>query len=261
MLGFWTEFFLIGFVIATVAYWIALRVRLMAVVDTIWTSGLGLGAMAYLYVHGFETVRSFVVCLVIMVWSFRLSYHLFCDRVLKGEEDPRYLNLAKHWGDASKRNFYFLFLAQILFVALFLVPVTLAMRSSSESFLLMDWLAICLAGIALTGEYLADRQLAEFRGNPANKGGVCKEGLWRYSRHPNYFFEWLHWWAYVAFAWSSALWWLSLIGPLAMYIFLRYLTGVPHAERSSLRSRGEAYREYQQTTNTFFPWIPRKHTL
>ncbi|HAV13384.1 MAG TPA: hypothetical protein DCX06_07850, partial [Opitutae bacterium] len=77
-------------------------------------------------------------------------------------------------------------------------------------------------------------------------------------RHPNFFFEWLHWWSYVAFAWNSPNWWWVFIGPVAMYLFLRYLTGIPHAERSSLKSRGDAYRQYQQTTSVFFPWIPRE---
>ena len=120
-----------------------------------------------------------------------------------------------------------------------------------------DILALLIALGSLFGESIADHQLAEFRQKPANSGKVCDSGLWRYSRHPNYFFEWLHWWAYVAFALGGPKAWVSLLGPLLMYIFLRYITGIPHAERSSLRSRGEAYRNYQQTTSPFFPWIPR----
>jgi steroid 5-alpha reductase family enzyme len=84
--------------------------------------------------------------------------------------------------------------------------------------------------------------------------------LWRFSRHPNYFFEWLHWFAYVAFAYSSTHGWIALIGPISMYVFLRFITGVPHSERSSLKRRGDAYRTYQKTTNAFFPWIPTRQT-
>jgi steroid 5-alpha reductase family enzyme len=165
--------------------------------------------------------------------------------------------LSDFWGKSSKRNFYFLFLGQIIFIALFLWPVSIAMAGSGATWMWTDWLAVAIALIAFSGEAIADRQLAAFRKNPDNKGKVCSQGLWRYSRHPNYFFEWLHWWAYVAFALSSS-WWLALAGPIVMYIFLRYLTGIPHAERSSLKSRGEAYRRYQQTTSVFFPWIPRE---
>lgn len=258
MLGFWIIFFLVGFMLATGAYLLARRLRLMAVVDTIWTAGLGLSALIYHTAAGLDSARSWIVLLIIGVWSFRLSYHLLTDRVFKGHEDPRYKALAAHWGDRASRNFYFLFLVQIPFIALFLYPISLAMQIDIGVWLWTDTLAVLIAIIAMLGEGVADKQLAAFRADPANKGGVCREGLWRYSRHPNYFFEWLHWFCYVSFAWPGEGSWPVLVGPLAMYLFLRFLTGVPHAERSSLKSRGDAYRRYQATTNAFFPWIPRK---
>lgn len=260
MLGFWFSFFVVGFTVASAAYLLARRLRLMAIVDTIWTVGLGLSALIYHTVAGLDTARSWIVLLIIGIWSFRLSFHLLSDRVLRGHEDPRYQALGAHWGDQAPRNFYFLFLIQIPFIALFLYPVALAMQNDAGGWLWTDTLAVLIALVAMAGEGIADKQLARFRSDPANKGGVCQDGLWRYSRHPNYFFEWLHWFCYVAFAWSGGGAWPALIGPLAMYIFLRFLTGVPHAERSSLKSRGEAYQRYQATTNAFFPWIPRKQS-
>lgn len=260
MLGFWGSFFLFGFTLATAAYLLARKRRLMAIVDTIWTAGLGLSALAYHTAADLDSARSWIVLLIIGLWSFRLSYHLFTDRVFKGHEDPRYQALGAHWGEHAARNFYFLFLIQVPFVALFLYPVSLAMQNDVGNWLWTDTLAVLIAVVATAGEAVADRQLANFRSDPANKGGVCREGLWRYSRHPNYFFEWLHWFAYVAFAWPYEGSWPVWIGPLAMYLFLRFLTGVPHAERSSLKSRGDAYRRYQATTNAFFPWIPRKQS-
>lgn len=258
MFGFWCALFLVGGLVASLVYWIALKVRLMAVVDLLWTAGLGIAAVAYALVADTGHARTFFVVTIVALWSFRLSYHLFRDRVLKGHEDPRYQNLANYWGARSGRNFYFLFLAQIVFVAVFLIPVTVAANNFVGGGRLADVLGLLIALGALCGEAVADRQLAEFRADASNRTGVCRRGLWRYSRHPNYFFEWLHWWAYVAFAWGAANWWVSLLGPAAMYLFLRYLTGIPHAERSSLKSRGEAYREYQLTTNAFFPWKPRE---
>jgi steroid 5-alpha reductase family enzyme len=123
---------------------------------------------------------------------------------------------------------------------------------------LFDILGLLLAILAISLESLSDRQLATFRADPATKGRVCTRGVWRYSRHPNYFFEWLHWFGYVVMAIGSSYWVFTLLGPLFMFVFLRFLTGVPHAERQSLRSRGDAYRAYQQSTPVFFPWIPRK---
>jgi steroid 5-alpha reductase family enzyme len=260
MLNFWISFFCIGFFLANVAYLIARKVKLMAIVDTIWTVGLGLSAIIYHAVAGLDSIRSWVVLLIIFLWSFRLSFHLFRDRVFVGHEDPRYKALAEHWGPQSTRNFYFLFLAQIFFIALFLFPVSIAMQNPRPVWAWTDSLAILIAISALLGEWIADRQLAAFRADPANKGRVCKDRLWRYSRHPNYFFEWLHWFAYLAFAVGSSSVWLALVGPITIYVFLRFLTGVPYAEMSSLKSRGEAYRQYQSSTNAFFPWRPRKKT-
>ncbi|WPJ94537.1 DUF1295 domain-containing protein [Coraliomargarita algicola] len=255
MMDFWISLFVAGLVVATVAYCIALRMQLMALVDLVWSAGLGMAAVAYLFYSGPATLRAYGVTLVLVLWSFRLSYHLLTDRVLKGEEDARYQHLAVYWGASAKRNFLALFLLQVCLVALFFWPVSIAMDAGGGRWLWSDWLAVVIAMIAFSGETLADRQLARFRARVDCQGQVCREGLWRYSRHPNYFFEWLHWWAYVAFALTSTWWW-ALLGPTAMYIFLRYLTGIPHAERSSLKSRGEAYRCYQQSTNTFFPWPP-----
>ena len=260
MLSFWISFFCIGIFVATAAYQIARKLKLMAIVDTIWTAGLGISALIYHTVAGLESIRSWAVLLVIFLWSFRLSFHLFRDRVFTGHEDPRYKALAEHWGEKSVRNFYFLFLAQIIFIALFLFPVSIAMQNPQPVWTWTDTLAVLIAISAISGEWIADRQLAAFRANPKNKGGVCKDRLWRYSRHPNYFFEWLHWFAYLAFAVGSSSVGFALVGPIAMFIFLRFLTGVPYAEMSSLKSRGEAYRQYQSSTNAFFPWIPREKT-
>lgn len=255
---FWWAFFPVGLTLAFLVYCIALQIRLYALVDTIWTSGLGLSALIYFLLLGPDTVRDWVILAVVLVWSGRLSLHLFKDRILAGKEDPRYAALADHWGEQASRNFIFVFLGQIPLVALFLLPVTLAFGHTEASWRWLDTLGLIVAITALFGEYLADHQLAKFRADPANKGGVCRNGLWRYSRHPNYFFEWLHWFSYVAFAVGAAYGGWAWVGPVMMYVFLRYVTGIPFAERSSLRSRGDAYRDYQRTTSVFFPWKPQR---
>ncbi len=257
-MGFWLPFFVIGFGLAASAYLIARGLKHMAIVDLIWTAGLGIAGLVYVLSLESASGRSWCVLIVLGLWSFRLSLHLLRDRVLRGHEDPRYQALANHWGEQSGRNFFGLFLVQIVFVALFLLPFGVAAENRSELWRVSDFIALGIAAVALLGETLADRQLARFRAQPDNSGKVCREGLWRYSRHPNYFFEWVFWWTFVAFAWGAGNWWVSLLGPAAMYCFLRYLTGIPYAERSSLKRRGEAYRNYQQTTSAFFPWIPHK---
>lgn len=140
---------------------------------------------------------------------------------------------------------------------MFSLPILIAARNPAPGPAWYDWLGVAIWVLALGGESLADRQLARFRRDPANRGGVCQQGLWRYSRHPNYFFEWLHWWAYVAMGLAGPFGWVTLAGPAVMLFFLLKVTGVPPTEARALESRGEAYRAYQRTTNAFFPGPPR----
>jgi steroid 5-alpha reductase family enzyme len=121
-------------------------------------------------------------------------------------------------------------------------------------------LAVAIWAGSVVGEAVADRQLARFRADPAHRGKTCRDGLWRYSRHPNYFFEWLHWFAYVVLAIGSPWAWLSWCGPVVMYVFLRWISGIPYTEAQALRTRGEEYREYQRTTPMLFPWFPKPAT-
>jgi steroid 5-alpha reductase family enzyme len=112
--------------------------------------------------------------------------------------------------------------------------------------------------IAISGEAVADAQLAAFKRNSAHKGRVCDVGLWRYSRHPNYFFEWLIWVSFFVFALASPWGWVAILGPASILYLLLRVTGIPMTEEQSIRSRGDAYRRYQQTTSAFVPWFPKK---
>lgn len=191
-------------------------------------------------------------------WGFRLANHLL-GRVLSEREDGRYAYLREHWKD-SQTKFFAFFQAQALLVCLFAVPFWLAAQNPATTFTPWLGLAIVVWLGSVGGEALADHQLAQFRHNPKNRGKSCREGLWRYSRHPNYFFEWTHWFTYVCLAYGAPYWYLSLIGPVLMLISLYWVTGIPFVEAQSLRSRGEDYREYQRTTSAFFPWFPKKST-
>jgi steroid 5-alpha reductase family enzyme len=111
--------------------------------------------------------------------------------------------------------------------------------------------------LSIVGESIADAQLAKWRKNPANKGRTCRAGLWNYSRHPNYFFEWLHWWFYVPLTITLPFGWLSLALPALMLYFLLRVTGIPYTEMQAIKSRGDDYREYQRTTSAFIPWFPK----
>jgi steroid 5-alpha reductase family enzyme len=121
----------------------------------------------------------------------------------------------------------------------------------------LEWAGAALWLFALLGESAADLQLARFKADPSTRGRVCDVGLWRLSRHPNYFFEWLVWCAYFLFALPSPWGWTTVSCPLLMLYFLFRVTGIPATEEQALRSRGEAYRRYQRTTSAFVPWVRR----
>ncbi len=234
------------------------RHRNAGVVDVIWSAGLGAAALLLAAVGGGAPAPRVLLAILAGAWSTRLAVHLG-SRVRREGEDGRYRYLRLRWGDDQRRWLGF-FQLQALLVPLFALPFAAVAADPRSS---PAWLAAgcALWAFGLAGETCADAQLARFRADPANRGRTCREGLWRYCRHPNYFFEWLHWFTYVALAAGSPLWALAWVGPLVMGLFLRFLSGVPWTEAQALRSRGEDYRDYQRRTPMFFPWFPRGSRL
>jgi steroid 5-alpha reductase family enzyme len=149
------------------------------------------------------------------------------------------------------------FQLQAIAVAAFSLPFLVVIQNPRPPFGFWELGGLLLWIIAVSGEATADWQLARFRAKHWNHDRVCREGLWYYSRHPNYFFEWLHWWTYVVMAIGAPGWPLTCIGPIAMGWALLNVTGIPLAEQQALTSKGEDYREYQRTTNAFVPWFPK----
>jgi steroid 5-alpha reductase family enzyme len=239
--------------VMTTLWAIQLRTRDAATADVGWAFLVAGGVAAAAALTDGDLQRRLLVGGMAMAWALRLGFFLLRDRVLRAEhEDGRYAALREHWGAKAPRNFLGFYLAQAAVAGLFVVPIAAAMRGGPLSWPALVAIAIWL--VSLIGESVADQQLARFRARPEHRGQVCRDGLWRYSRHPNYFFEWLHWWAYVVVA-EGAL--LTFLGPLIMLIFLFQLTGIPYTERQAIKSRGDRYRAYQRTTSVFFPWPPR----
>lgn len=230
------------------------RHRNAGIVDVVWAATVGCGALVLAILGDGAALPRAVLAALGTLWSARLALHL-ARRVFGHSEDGRYANLRLYWGDSDLKWFLF-FQAQALLAVLFAVPFLGAARNLDASTgMVLAAVAWWVASVA--GESKADSQLAHFRADPANYGKTCRVGLWRYSRHPNYFFEWLHWFAYVWLAAGSSWFAASWAGPVVMYIFLRWISGIPYAERQALQTRGDDYREYQRTTPMLFPWFPR----
>ena len=227
-----------------------------AVVDVGWAISVAIVASFYCVVGDGTPGRRWLAAILIGAWALRLSGYLYF-RWRKHPEDERYTALKEKWGKQSQIRMLRFYQMQALGAFVFTWPL-LGFAKLDRPLDSWDYCAIAIWLIAIAGGTLSDLQLQWFKQDPANKGTVCQNGLWRYSRHPNYFFEWLHWWTYVAMAAMSPWVLVTLIAPLAMWFFLTKVTGIPTTEARAVESRGDRYREYQRTTNAFFPWFPKQ---
>jgi steroid 5-alpha reductase family enzyme len=229
-------------------------------VDTIWTFSLGLvgaGSALWPVAGASPNARQWLVAGLVAIWSLRLGGHI-AIRTAGITDDPRYAAFASEWGVDSPRRM-FIFLQNQGFGSIPLVfAIFVAARFPQDALRLQDYVGALILFAGIAGEALADAQLKRFRENAANQGRVCDAGLWRWSRHPNYFFEWFGWLAYPVIALSTGyVWgWAALLAPVFMYWILVYVTGIPPLEAQMLRSRGDRYRDYQLRTSQFFPLPP-----
>lgn len=226
-----------------------------AIVDVGWTLGLVLIAWLYAWQGPGLTLRRQLLAAMVGAWGLRLASHLLFARILGQEEEGRYRELRRRWKNNIGAKFFLFFQFQALLDVFLSLPFLLAALNPAPKISALEWGGVGLAAISILGESLADWQLARFKSEPRQRGKTCQVGLWRYSRHPNYFFEWLIWCAYFLFAIGSPYGYLSIFCPLFMLYLLLRVTGIPATEAQALRSRGEEYRRYQKTTSAFVPWF------
>ena len=237
---------------------IHLPLRNAAIVDAGWAGGLALLGVIYAVVGGGYPPRALLVASMALVWGLRLALYLLFTRVIGHPEEGRYVQLRREWGGNLPLKFLAFFQFQALLCVLLSAPFLVAALNARPTLSLLEYAAAALWLAAFIGECLADYQLHAFKSNPANRGRTCRAGLWRYSRHPNYFFEWLIWVAFALFAIGSPYGYLALSSPILILFFLFRITGIPATEAQALRTKGEEYRRYQQTTSAFVPWFPRE---
>lgn len=244
----------VGLSLAMAGAWGVQRVTgLSGWIDTIWSLAVGLGGIAAALFATGDSERRMAVLVLIAAWAARLASHIG-SRTHGGGEDPRYAKFIEEWGDSAASRLFLFLQIQALAAFILVLAVYLAATNDTSFPRLLDGFAILIAVVALAGESISDRQLARFRRTPEAKTEVCEIGLWRYSRHPNYFFEWLFWCAWPLFALSASPWtWASLLAPALMYWLLVHVSGIPPLEEHMLHSRGDKFRALQKRVNAFFP--------
>lgn len=220
-----------------------------SVVDVFWSLGLMLCGGWYLS-HGPFSERIVLISCALLLWGLRLALFLWWTRIRKSEVDKRYTKLSESWKVAKSLGFFLNFQLQGQFIFIIALPFYFAASASNQVLNLSDVFIFALIIVSVGMESLADWQLHQVK--QSGEKGLCDQGLWSLSRHPNYFFEWLCWLGFGLFALNHTYGFLGLISPLCLYLIMTKITG-PMTEAGSLQSRGKAYENYQARTPMFFP--------
>jgi steroid 5-alpha reductase family enzyme len=230
--------------------------------DVFWTYGTGAACAIAAALPTGENPgvpwRRILVAVLIAVWSLRLGTYVAL-RVARGREDVRYATLRKDWGRAFQPKMFVVLIVQAPITALLAIGVLFAARNPVPELRVWDALGVAILILSIAGEALADAQMKRFKSGNPKPDAVCRDGLWAWSRHPNYFFEALIWVAYPVMGLSSAHPWsaLSLLAPLLMFAVIRYATGIPPLEAAMVKCKGEPYRRYQAEVSALFPLPPK----
>ena len=241
----------------TVAWLMQLRTKNAGLVDAIWAWTLGGLAAFYGVVGDAPQDTRIVLGLMGGLWGLRLGTHLWRRNYGK-PEDFRYAEFRQKWGPRANFNMFWFFQFQNLFTLMLSASAFMAIAYRLDA---PSSFAILAAGliwlVSVVGEAISDSQMEAFRQNPANKGRVCRDGLWRWSRHPNYFFECLHWVAYLPLALGAPWGWTALAAPVVMAFLLTKLSGMPILE-AEMAKRKPGYADYMRTTSALIPWPPKE---
>jgi steroid 5-alpha reductase family enzyme len=237
---------------------IHLLIRNAAIVDAGWAACLAAVALFYAAKGPGYPARKWAIACMAGFWGLRLASYLLSSRVIGHREEGRYVQLRREWKTNLSLRFLFFFEFQGLLGTVLSLPFLLACLDPRAPLGKLEKIGAAIWLISICGEAVADYQLNRFKKDPTNKGKTYRAGLWSYSRHPNYFFEWMIWVGYAIFALGSPWGWLGMISPALMLYFLLGSTGIAATEAQALRTRGVEYRAYQRTTSTFIPWFRKK---
>ena len=238
-------------------WWFGTKIKNYSLVDALWAAWIGLAGILYAILGSGDVPKRIAAGTLAAVWGGRLAYHLQ-KRIRKHhpEEDSRYQKLREIWQGRETRSFFWFFLAQAISVLLLALPYFLISRDSSP-WGIFETLGLTVALIGIAGEILADHQMSQFKKRDNRSTSVCQDGLWNYSRHPNYFFEMVIWIGLFLFACGSTYGWTTFYAPAIITFLLLKVTGIPPTEASAVKRKGDAYHDYQRTTSPFIP-LPKK---
>jgi steroid 5-alpha reductase family enzyme len=240
----------------TIWFLIALRFSRNDVADVAWGGGFIVAAFTALFVAGTVTPRSILVTLLVLIWGLRLAIHIGFRSRSKGE-DPRYRAWRESWGRFFMvRSFLQIFMLQGLLLLVISFPVIWINTAPSSPLTLLDGLGIAVWLTGFFFEATGDWQLKQFVRNPANRGKLIDTGLWRYSRHPNYFGEVTQWWGIYLIALSTPRGWMTILGPITITVLILFVSGIPMVEKR-YKGRPE-FEAYKRRTSVFFPLPPKQ---
>ena len=247
-------FFVIFFIIAQIK-------NNNGLADVAWGLGFVVVAVTALISQGSFTIPQLAVTALVLLWGFRLFFYLGIRNWSK-PEDFRYVDMKRRWKTNLRlKAFFYVFMLQMSFLYVIALPIMMVNQASTYTettlSLIVVGVGVVLWLIGFYFEALGDHQLKVFKSNPANKGKILMTGVWKYTRHPNYFGEALMWWAVwvVALASFNPLVWASVVGPIFITYLLVFVSGVPLLEKKY--KNNEAYQAYAKVTSIFIP-LPKK---
>ena len=245
-------------VLAYMVVWfvISLAIRRNDVADVAWGGGFIVAALASLAVSGRPTARAVLVTLLVVIWGLRLALHIGLRNRGKGE-DARYRKWREDWGKYFVlRSFFQIYILQGILLLLTAIPVIVTITAKGTPFGVWDVLGVLVWVTGFLFEAIGDYQLIRFKKDPANRGRIMQYGLWKYTRHPNYFGEVSLWWGIYLIALSVQGGWMTIIGPVTITSLILGVSGIPMLEKHY--EGNKAFEAYKQRTSAFFPMPPKR---
>ena len=242
--------------IGVVAWVVSVVIRNVSFVDSLWSLFFVIAAVTYFAFTESPGERSMLVLGLAVIWALRLSLHITI-RNWGEDEDYRYQEIRANNEPFWIKSLYIVFGLQGVLAWFISLPLLVAITSTG-SLGVLDWIAFALWIVGVFFEAVGDYQLQAFKSDPANKGKVLDTGLWRYTRHPNYFGDFCVWWGFFLFAIAAGGWW-TILSPLLMSFLLLKVSGVAMLEKS-ISDRRPEYASYIERTNAFFPGLPSRES-